>query len=151
MYSAARNEKYKREVLDPIEKYFDLNKESSTGMIFIPGMSVCTLEGGIRNLFMAGQLERRQVCLSPNSSKVVWAYRITGHEPNLETFERVPSRYVAPERRARNKENRKLYQEERRQAMEHVTTKNEKPHHTILRMLPVPRFEGYPELEQEAA
>lgn len=146
MYSASRNEKYKREVLDRIIHYLETNKESSTGMIYLSGISISTLEGGIRNLLNAGQLERRQVCLSPNSSKVVWAYRITGSTPTLETFERAPSRYVAPERRNRDKETRKRYQEERRQLMEDVTTKNELPHYTLLRMLPVPRFEGYPEL-----
>lgn len=145
MYSTARNEKYKREVLDPIEQYFEVNRESSTGMIFIPGMSVSTLEGGIRHLFMAGALVRRQVCLNQGSSKVVWAYRLTDQPEFLVSFERAPSRYVAPDRKERNKENRIRYREERKQIMEVPTLQSELPHYTVLRMLPLPRFEGYPE------
>ena len=147
MYSTARNEKYKLEVLDRVEQYFKVNKESSTGMIFIPGMSVSTLEGGIRHLFMAGALVRRQVCLAPNSSKVVWAYRLADQPEFLVSFERAASRYVAPDRKERDREKRIRYREERKQAMEVPTLQSELPHYTVLRMLPVPRFEGYPELE----
>ena len=147
MYSTARNEKYKLEVLDRVEQYFKVNKESSTGMIFIPGMSVSTLEGGIRHLFMAGALVRRQVCLAPNSSKVVWAYRLADQPEFLVSFERAASRYVAPDRKERDREKRIRYREERKQVMEVPTLQNELPHYTVLRMLPVPRFEGYPELE----
>jgi hypothetical protein len=145
-YSATRNEKYQREVLGPIERYFEVNKESSTGMIFLPGMSVSTLEGGIRNLYLAGKLVRRQVCLSPNSSKLVWAYRITEHPEHLVTFERSKPK-SAPSMLSARKEKRVRDRRDRSETIEVLTIKNEKPHYTILRMLPVPRFEGYPELE----
>jgi len=145
-YSAIRNEKYQREVLGPIERYFEINKESSTGMIFIPGMSVSTLEGGIRHLFMAGKLVRRQVCLSPTSSKLVWAYRPADQTEYLITFERAKPK-SSPNTLAALKEKRTRDRRYRSETIEAPTRQHELPHHTILRTLPLPLFEGYLELE----
>ena len=139
-YSAARNEKHQIEVLDRIKHYLAVNKESSTAMIYIPGMGLSTIEGGLRNLFLSGQLVRRQVCLREGSSRVVWAYRLADQPESLVTFERMPTKtpYV---------HNPNRIQKSKPKNQEPVPPNKEKPHHTILRTLPLPRFEGYPELE----
>jgi hypothetical protein len=149
MKSPERSEKYKRDVLDKVVHYLEVNKESSTGMIYIPSLSISTLEGGIRSLYLAGQLLRRQVCLAQGSSRMVWVYRLTHQPESLITYERSPSKYV-PCKKDRNPEVRAREREARKEIPDGPFRK-EKPHYTILRMLPVPRFEGYQELEQEAA
>jgi len=132
MQPQERLDKYERQVLNRIKNYLVVNKEASIGMIYISDLSVKSLENGLKHLLLSGHVIRRQICLSPTSSRLVWAYRLADQPEYLTTFEPPPKRSISPERKARvleNKENRKL----------------EKMHHTILRLLPLPRFEGYPE------
>ena len=143
MPTRAESQKFNDNILKRVEHFFIQNKESSTGMIFLSGMSISTLESAIRKLYLSGKLVRRLVCLAQGSSREVWAYRLTDQEPSLITFERTLPRkpFVANPNRVRDRTGKKSI------VVSECPLTNELPHYKVLRTLPSPPFEGYPELE----
>jgi hypothetical protein len=143
MATKQESQKKAEEILRRVEHFFIRNKESSTGMVILSGMSLSTVETAIRRLYLSGRLVRRLVCLAPGSSREVWAYRISDQEPSLITFERTSPRaqYRPDPNRVRN------YKDKKTLVISDCPLTNELPHHKLLRTLPLPLFEGYPELE----
>ena len=139
-------QKKAEEILKRVEHFFIRNKESSTGMVILSGMSISTVETAIRKLYLSGILVRRLVCLSEGSSREVWAYRIADQEPSLITFEPASRRSKGPSK-PRNRDRTKEHSS--RSAISHDawTMDQEPEHYKLLRTLPLPPFEGYPELE----
>jgi hypothetical protein len=145
MATRAESKKQAEDVLKRVEHFFIHNKESSTGMVILSSMSISTVESAIRKLYLAGRLVRRLVCLTEGSSREVWAYRIKDQEPSLITFERTPPRKFVPN------PNRVRTYKDKTLVISDCPLANELPHHKLLRTLPLPPFEGYPELEEQEA
>jgi len=141
MATKQESQKKAEEILRRVAHFFVLNKESSTGMVILSGMSISTVETAIRKLYLSGILVRRLVCLAEGSSREVWAYRIADQEPSLITFERTPPRKFVPN------PNRVRTYKDKTLVLSDCPITNELPHHKLLRTLPLPPFEGYPELE----
>jgi hypothetical protein len=147
MPTREESQKYADDVLKRVEHFFIHNKESSTGMVILSSMSISTVESAIRKLYLAGRLVRRLVCLAEGSSREVWAYRIKDQEPSLITFKRTQprSQYKPDPTRVRTRIDKKAI------VISDCPLANELPHHKLLRTLPLPLFEGYPELEEQEA
>jgi len=145
MATKQESRKQAEEILKRVEHFFIRNKESSTGMVILSGMSISTVETAIRRLYLSGILVRRLVCLAENSSREVWAYRIADQEPSLITFKRTPPRKFVPN------PNRVRTYKDKTLVLSDCPITNELPHHKLLRTLPIPPFEGYPELEEQEA
>jgi len=141
MATKQESQKKAEEILRRVEHFFIRNKESSTGMVILSGMSISTVETAIRKLYLSGILVRRLVCLAEGSSREVWAYRIADQEPSLITFKRTPPRKFVPN------PNRVRTYKDKTLVLSDCPLTNELPHHKLLRTLPLPLFEGYPELE----
>jgi hypothetical protein len=146
MATKQESKKQAEEILRRVAHFFIHNKESSTGMVILSGMSISTIETAIRKLYLSGRLVRRLVCLSEGSSREVWAYRIADQEPSLITFAPEPRRSKGPSK-PRNRDRSKEHSS--RSAISHDawTMDQEPEHYKLLRTLPLPPFEGYPELE----
>jgi hypothetical protein len=147
MPTRAESQKQNEDILKRVEHFFIHNKESSTGMVILSSMSISTVESAIRKLYLSGRLVRRLVCLAQGSSREVWAYRLTDQEPSLITFERTSprSQYKPDPTRVRTRTDKKAI------VISDCPLANELPHHKLLRTLPLPQFEGYPELEEQEA
>jgi len=146
MATKAESQKQAEDILKRVEHFFIHNKESSTGMVILSSMSISTIESAIRKLFLSGRLVRRLVCLAEGSSREVWAYRIADQEPSLITFAPEPRRSKVPSK-PRNRDRSKEHSS--RSAISHDAwaMDQEPEHYKLLRTLPLPPFEGYPEFE----
>ena len=142
------NNKYNA-VLDRIQAYFQTNGESTVGMMYVQGISVITIEGALQRLMRHKIITRRQVCIKEGSSRVLWAYRLSDQTESLVTFTPEPRRkqntYTTTTPRDRSKEHSKRHST----APDTWTMDQEPEHYKLLRTLPLPPFEGYPELELE--
>lgn len=140
------NNKY-NQTLDRIQTYFQANGESTLGMIYVQGTSVIALESALQRLMRHKLITRRQVCIKEGSSRVLWAYRLTDQKESLVTFTPAPSRTKGTPSALRNRDRS---QEHSRRASTDPglwTMDQEPEHYKLLRTLPLPPFEGYPELE----
>jgi len=138
-------------VLDRIQNYFKTNGESTLGMIYVQGISVITIEGALQRLMRHKLITRRQVCIKEGSSRVLWAYRLTDQKESLVTFTPTPSRTKGTPSSLRNRNRIKERSAEKAKRYstdpDSWTMDQEPEHYKLLRTLPLPPFEGYPELE----
>jgi hypothetical protein len=141
------NHKYNA-VLDRIQAYFKNNGESTLGMMYVQGISVITIEGALQRLMRHKLITRRQVCIKEGSSRVLWAYRLSDQTESLVTFTPEPSRPKSPYK-PRDRDRSKEHSTVKRAATDpdSWTMDQEPEHYKLLRTLPLPPFEGYPELE----
>jgi hypothetical protein len=139
------NNKYNA-VLDRIQAYFKNNGESTLGMMYVQGISVITIEGALQRLMRHKIITRRQVCIKEGSSRVLWAYRLSDQTESLVTFTPEPSRYKGPYK-PRDRDRSKEHSKRHSTAPDTWTMDQELEHYKLLRTLPLPPFEGYPELE----
>jgi hypothetical protein len=141
------NNKYNA-VLDRIQAYFQTNGESTLGMIYVQGTSVIALESALQRLMRHKLITRRQVCIKEGSSRVLWAYRLTNQKESLVTFTPAPSRPKNPYP-PRDRDRSHEHSKRASTAPDTWTMDQEPEHYKLLRTLPLPPFEGYPELELE--
>jgi len=136
------------DTLDRIQAYFKKNGESTIGMMYVQGISVIAIEGALQRLMRHKIITRRQVCIKEGSSRVIWAYRLSDQTESLVTFTPEPSRPKSPYT-PRNRDRSNEHSSRSAIAPETWTMDQEPEHYKLLRTLPLPPFEGYPELELE--
>jgi len=140
------------ETLERIKAYFKKNGESTMGMMYVQGISVITIEGALQRLMRHKLITRRQVCIKEGSSRVLWAYRLSDQTESLVTFTPEPSRSKGPYKpRDRDRSQERSTAKRAAIAQEEWTMDQEPEHYKLLRTLPLPTFEGYPELEEQEA
>ena len=136
------------ETLERIKSYFKKNGESTMGMMYVQGISVITIEGALQRLMRHKLITRRQVCIKEGSSRVLWAYRLTDQKESLVTFTPEPRRPKSPYTpRDRDRSQERATAKRAAADPDSWTMDQEPEHYKLLRTLPLPPFEGYPELE----
>ena len=134
------------ETLERIKAYFKKNGESTVGMMYVQGISVITIEGALQRLMRHKIITRRQVCIKEGSSRVLWAYRLSDQTESLVTFTPQPRKSNGPYK-PRNRDRSKEHSSRSAISPDAWTMDQEPEHYKLLRTLPLPPFEGYPELE----